>query len=294
MPKPALLSRDRSTRTSPAVDVDEWSRGRLLGVLGGATVLALVVVVGLVYVIHTVANQAGASDSPDRGVSTSGASRTELAQGTLRRDGIAARPMLSVPDNASQPTDASSTKPGSLEVPAGTGVTGPALVATGFPHTPEGAIGQLAQIDIAVLSSMSPQTAREVYAAWSLAGGVTGKDWWTATTVESFLSSSGMGEALAPEAAINVEPAAALVKGVDGPDWVTVCVLMEVSATYRSKAQAGWGHCERMQWVGGRWMLAPGRPPAAAPATWPGSGLAVRAGWRTWKTSDAINPRGRD
>ena len=292
MPKPALPFRDRSPRTSPAVDVDEWSRGRLLGVLGGATVLALVVVVGLVYAIRTVATQVGASDAPGRGVSAGGASRTELAQGTLRRDEIAAQPMLSAPEDASQPTDASSTKPGSLEVPAGTGVTGPALVATGFPHTPEGAIGQLAQIDIAVLSSMSPQTAREVYSVWALPGGVAAQDWWTATTVDSFLSSSGMGEALAPDAAINVEPAAALVKGVDGPDWVTVCVLMKVSASYRSEVQAGWGHCERMQWVGGRWMLAPGRPPAAAPATWPGSELAVGAGWKTWKTTSPTDPGG--
>jgi hypothetical protein len=110
--------------------------------------------------------------------------------------------------------------------------------------------------------------------------------------VDSFLNSSGMGEALGPDAAVTVEPTAALVKGTDGPDWAVVCVLMKVSATYRSQAQAGWGHCERMQWVGGRWMVAPGRPPAAAPATWPGSGLAVKAGWRTWKTSTSTNPGG--
>ena len=159
-----------------------------------------------------------------------------------------------------------------MEVPAGTGLTGPALVATGFPHTPEGAIGQLAQIDTAVLSSMSPQTAREVYSAWALPGGVAPEDWWTATAVDSFLTSSGMGGALAPDAAVTVEPAAALIKGNDGPDWTTVCVLMKVSATYRSEAQTGWGHCERMQWVGGRWMIAPGnrRPPPRPPGPAPG------------------------
>ena len=69
----------------------------------------------------------------------------------------------------------------------------------------------------------------------------------------------------------------------DGPDWTTVCVLMKVSATYKSEGQIAFAHCERMQWVGGRWMVAPGAPPAPAPATWPGTQLAHEAGWRTWK-----------
>ena len=269
--------------------MNEWSRGRLLGVLSGAAVVAVVLLVGLGYAIYLVVARTGASDARPRRRHRRH-QPTELAQGTARRDEIAAQPMLPVPDNAPQPDDASSSKTGTIEVPAGTGLTGPALVITGFPHTPEGAIGQLAQIDTAVLSSMSPQTAREVYSAWALPGGVAAEDWWTATTVDSFLTSSGMGDALAPDAAVTVEPAAALVKGTDGPDWTTVCVLMKVSATYRSEAQTGWGHCERMQWVGGRWMIAPGQPPAPAPATWPGSGLAVKAGWRTWKTTTPPTP----
>jgi len=289
MRTPALLSRGQSSSTSGASDVNEWSRGRLLGVLSGAAVVALVLVVGLGYAIYTVVTRVGASDANTRGVATGGASRPLHAQGTARRDEIATGPMLAVPDNAAQPADASSTKARTIEVPAGTGLRGPALVATGYPSTPEGAIGQLAQIDVAVLSSMSPRTAREVYSAWALPGGVAAEDWWTATTVGTFLTSSGLGEAPGPDVVVTVEPAAALVKGTDGPDWATVCVLMKVSATYRSEARAGWGHCERMQWVGGRWMVAPGRPPAAAPATWPGSGLAVKAGWRTWRTVISSN-----
>ncbi|GAB3668803.1 hypothetical protein GCM10027596_40130 [Nocardioides korecus] len=271
----------------------EWSRSRLLGVLSGAAVTALVLTISFGYAIYLGMARVGADDaSPHdapRAVTTSGATRTSPAHGTARRDEIAARPMLSVPDSAAQPTDASSTKGDAIEVPAGTGMTGPALVATGFPHTPEGAIGQLAQIDIAVLSSMSSQTAREVYSAWALPGGVAARDWWTATTVNSFLTSSGLGNAVGLDVVVTVEPAASLAKGTDGPDWAVVCVLMKVSATYRSEAQAGWGDCERMQWVGGRWMVAPGRPPAAAPATWPGSRLAVKAGWKTWQTDTSTN-----
>ena len=67
-----------------------------------------------------------------------------------------------------------------------------------------------------------------------------------------------MGEIKDPSASVTLEPAAALVKGTDGPDWAIVCVLMKVTATYRQEAQVAFGHCERMQWVGGRWMIAPG------------------------------------
>ena len=77
-------------------------------------------------------------------------------------------------------------------------------------------------------------------------------------------------------------PAAGQVKGVDGPDWAVACVLFEVHATITVEAQMGYGYCERMQWHNGRWMIAPGAPPARAPSTWPGSELSIRAGWRTW------------
>ena len=291
-----LLIPVQSSRTSGAADITEWSRGRLLGVLGGAAAVALVVVVGLGYAIHMVVARVGGGDAPTRGaatgVATGAASRPDLAQGAVRRDQISAQPMLAVPHSAAQPADASARKAGSIEVPAGTGLSGPALVATGYPSTPEGAIGQLAQIDVAVLSSMSPSTAREVYSAWALPGGVAAEDWWTATTVDGFLTSSGLGESLGPDVVVTVEPSAALVKGTDGPDWAVICVLMKVSAAYRSEARAAWGHCERMQWVGGRWMIAPGRPPAATPATWPGSALAVKAGWKTWRTDTSANPGG--
>ncbi len=80
-------------------------------------------------------------------------------------------------------------------------------------------------------------------------------------------------------------PAAGLVKGTDGPDWVLACVLLDVRADAVTHAEIGYGHCERMAWHDGRWMIAPGTPPATAPSVWPGSDLALKAGWRTW-TSD--------
>ena len=50
-----------------------------------------------------------------------------------------------------------------MVVPAATRI-GPAEVATGFPHTPEGAVGQLAAIEVAVLQGMSIRyTARRLH-----------------------------------------------------------------------------------------------------------------------------------
>ncbi|ANH40553.1 hypothetical protein I601_4158 [Nocardioides dokdonensis FR1436] len=128
---------------------------------------------------------------------------------------------------------------------------------------------------------MSLSTAEEVYNAWALPGGVRAEDWWITASVRAFLSSTGMGEVKDPSASVTLEPAAALVKGTDGPDWATVCVLMKVSApTSRSPS-----HCEH-----GGWMVAPGAPPAPAPATWPGTQLAHEAGWRTWSTDHTTEP----
>src|SRR3546814_19754081 len=87
---------------------------------------------------------------------------------------------------------------------------------TGFPHTPEGAIGQLAQIDLAVLQSMSLTTATEVYNAWALPGGVRAEEWWITASVQAFLTSTGMGAVTDPRSSVSLEPAAAPVKGTDG------------------------------------------------------------------------------
>lgn len=268
--------------------VREWSRGRLLTILAGAGMVALALIVGLGYAVYLAVSGLNDDSTGDDGVATGVTEHTTVAQGASHRDEIAAEPMLSVPAGAAFPNDAedagesSSADQEPIRIPAGTGITGPGLVMTGFPRTPEGAIGQLAQIDTAVLQSMSLQTAQEVYASWALPGGVGADDWWLTASVEAFLDSSEMGSVKSATASVSIEPAAALVKGTDGPDWTTVCVLMKVTATYRSEGQAAFGHCERMQWVGGRWMLAPGAPPAPAPATWPGTELAVEAGWRTW------------
>ena len=292
---PALWNRRRAESVSPA-DACEWGRGRLIGILATAVIVAMVLLVGLVYAVDLAVAGLGDDAAADPGLATGESNHAGVAQGAAHRDEIAAAPMLEVPEDAmfpaELPAEATPTAP-SIEIPAGA-APGPGLVMTGFPHTPEGAIGQLAQIDVAVLQAMSLQTAREVYLTWALPGGVGPEEWRITASVQSFLSSTGMGGTRDPATQVTIEPAAALIKGTDGPDWVTACVLLKVTASYRQDGQVAFGHCERMQWVGGRWMIAPGQPPAPAPSTWPGTELADDAGWRSWVTAGSPHDEAHD
>lgn len=283
------MSRAAATNTD---GVSEWGRGRLLVILTTAAVVAALLLGGMVYAIYLAVAGIG-EDEAAAEVATGSTSAPGQAQGETHRDEIAAAPMLQVPADAMYPADPTSKTAPSIDIPAGT-TTGPAFVMTGFPHTPEGAIGQLAQIDMAALQAMSLHTAQEIYLHWAMPGGVGSQRWWITGSVDSFLSASDMGEEKDPGTQVTLEPAAALVKGTDGPDWVTACVLLTVSASYRQDGEVALGHCERMQWAGGRWMLAPGEAPAPAPSTWPGTELALDAGWRTWNNANPThdNPDG--
>src|SRR5450759_6005709 len=171
-----------------------------------------------------------------------------------------------------------------ITIPASTRL-GPASVPAGFPRTPDGAVAQLAAIETTVLQGMSIAAATQVYEQWALPGGVGVAGWEITQDVQAFLATAQMGPEKDITTTVVATPAAAQVKGTDGPDWVLACVLLDMRATITADAQMGYGYCERMQWHTGRWMIAPGTPPARAPSTWPGSDLSIKAGWRTWATS---------
>ena len=97
-------------------------------------------------------------------------------RGDAWRDELAAQPMLQVPAAAASNPGVSAELAPVLLVPAADAV-GPAGVPTGFPHTPEGAVAQLAAIEVTVLEAMSIPTAHDVHAAWSLPGGVSAAEW---------------------------------------------------------------------------------------------------------------------
>ena len=258
-----------------------WGRRRLTAALVAAVAAALVLVAGLGYAVHSaLADRPAAARDRWAGIPLG----PQPDRGEADRDAIAAAPMLQVaPQDARHGTPAAAPAPSILIPTARTG--GVAEVSTGFPRTPEGAIGQLAAIETTVLEGMSIARAGAVYAAWALAGGVGAARWELTADVQAFLDSTAASQVPTASSTVVATPVGAQVKGTDGDAWTVACVLMDVRAVAVTVAEIGYGYCERMQWVGaadGRWMIAPGTPPAHAPSTWPGSELSIRAGWRAW------------
>ena len=94
-----------------------------------------------------------------------------------------------------------------IDVPAATDV-GPAQVPTGFPRTPQGAVGQLAAIETTVLQGMSIPQANQVYEQWALPGGAGVAGWALTKNVQNFLASAGQGQSKDPTVAVTATPAA--------------------------------------------------------------------------------------
>ncbi|MCM3556662.1 hypothetical protein M3697_16370 [Janibacter melonis] len=190
--------------------------------------------------------------------------------------------MLEVtPEDATEGEPAATPAP-TISVPAATR-TGPVEIAMGYPRTPPGAVGQLAAIVTSTLQGMSIQHLTAVHDKWAAPGAPTVRQWKMTKNVQAFLTSAGQqGQSKAPTVAVTATPVAGQVKGTDGPGWVVACVLVDVTAVVATQARIAYGHCERMEWVEDRWMIAPGPEAAPAPSTWPGTDLAHEAGWRTW------------
>lgn len=266
------------------VNAGAWDRRRLLATLAGVLAAAILLLCGLGYAGYVALSASVTAKTPTARSSPPSAAGAGPASGQGRRDAVAAAPMLRVtPQDGRSGTPAPIAAP-SIIIPAAT-KAGPAGVPTGFPHTPAGAIGQLAAIETTALSGMSIPQTNDIYSTWAMPAGVGAASWEMTKNVQAFLGSSG-GQAKVATTSVIATPVGAQVKGSDGPDWTLACVLLDVRAVVTTDARIGYGHCERMQWVqaptGGRWMIAPGPPPARAPSTWPGTQLSIRAGWRTW------------
>ena len=254
-----------------------WPRWRLYALLVAvlATAMALVTGLGIALWVALIPLAPVAANPPqgsDAGV-----------RGDAYRDQVAAQPMLQVPGSAATtPTVGAELGPTMALPPPST--VGPAGVPSGFPHTPEGAVAQLAAIEVTVVEAMSIPTAHRVHADWALEGGAAAGEWAMTRNVQSFLTAAGGQEHTKDDTIlVAATPAAGQVKGTDGSDWVLACVLLDVRAAIVTDARIGYGHCERMTWTEGRWLIGPGTPPAKAPSVWPGSDLAVQAGWRTFQ-----------
>lgn len=262
-------------RQPPSAGLQPWTRERLLLALAAGAVVIATLIAGLGLILLQVFIPPTSAETPGTPAPAT------LPDTSGVRDRIAAEPMASLdPAAATRPDPATEITP-TLRIPHPDLGRGPAGVPV-YGHTPEGAVAQLAAIDRQVLEAMSLPQAREVHAAWVLPGGPAFAEWDLTVNISGFLRGARQGATKDAPTVVRVAPAGGLVKGSDGPDWLVACVLLDVRAAIQGEYRMGWAHCQRMQWQDGRWLIAPGAQPAAAPSAWPGSKAALAAGWLAW------------
>lgn len=242
---------------------EEWNRRRLQVLLAVTALVLAAVAGGIIWSIIELVRVGGS------GSSTSGTAATieqplELA---------------TVPIEAAQPGPLSSADPGSIPVPQPSRL-GEAQVGSGFPRTPEGALGQLIAIDQRVLESASVVTAQDVIAAWAAPGGPTAATWSGVAAVQGLLESAGLPANGSAELTIQLDPAMGRVNS-DGST-TTACVDFVVSATVSGSQpnRIAVADCQHMTWQRDRWVIAPGAEAPAMPSLWPGTQASYDVGYQ--------------
>jgi hypothetical protein len=284
-------------RQKPPRSAPQWTREKMLALLvaGGVTGLILLFGLGLAVAEALHPNHSGKTHGPTGSTAstvTSGEGgqpgRTGgLGQNTKdAQDALAARPMPHVDGSASHPSAVTATSPGApIVLPAATRV-GPGGVPTGYPHTVQGALAQLAAIDQVAMQSGSVGTARDLIEHWALPGGPTGSTWSGVQALESLLTDTASSST--GQLAIVLTPLMGEVKGTVGPGFVIPCVDFELDVTVAQTARGAVADCQRMVWqpdvnagpAGGRWMVGPGAEPATPPSVWPDTEVAISVGYR--------------
>ena len=275
-------------REKPPRPAPQWTREKMLALLVAAGVLGLVLILGVGLCVFYALQPAHhtAADGGTRST-TSGSTGTGTGGGSQgsrqdARDDLAAKPMPQVDDSASHPSAVSTANPGApILLPAATR-NGPVGVPTGYPHTPEGAMAQLAAIDQVALQSDSLGTARDVITQWALPGGPTAQSWSGVQALTSLMTDTET--AGTAQLAIVLTPLMGLVKGSVGPNFVIPCIDFELDVTLAQTARGAVADCQRMVWQpdahGGRWMVGQGDEPATPPSVWPDTDLAISVGYR--------------
>lgn len=266
-----------------------WGRNRLVALLAGAVAAVLLLAFGLVLAVYYTLNPAGhasahsgtpGSASGSAGQTGSGETST-AAPGSdqVKQDALATASMPSVDLEASRPGTVSTRNPGVLVVPTSTS-TGPAGVPSGFPHTPQGALAQLAAIDQTAMQSVSLDGVRKVIASWAAPGGPTPDSWSAVKAMADFLDSAGLSGGGTPQMSLVVTPLMGLIKGSIGPDFVIPCIDFEFDATIVATQRVADADCQRMLWQGTRWVIGPGFEPATPPSVWPDTDTAISVGYQ--------------
>lgn len=280
-----MFARTRHAYQTKLVDPStEWTRLRLQILLGAVAVVVLALVVGGAWSVINVL-----TGSKPGGASHTGAGS---GSGTARsaQDRLADKQLPAAPVEAAQPGgDLSTGKTGTLEIPPPMEV-GEVGVATGYPHTPQGALAQMAAIDSTALSSASVKIAQGVITHWAADGGPTPESWSGVKGVATLLGSAGLSADAQNGITIGVEPKMGFVKGTVGSDFVVPCVdfIITVTLPGAQSQQVAAADCQRMVWQDdtqgghndGRWVIGPGEEPAEAPSLWPGSQASFDAGYQ--------------
>jgi len=210
-------------------------------------------------------------------------------------DQLAAAALPRVSQDASRPAPLSRAQPPDPILLPVAALMGPAGVLTGFPRTPEGALAQLAAIDATALSSVSLPAVREVITRWALPGGPTASSWSGVQATAVLLDTASATPSGSGQLVVVATALMGLVKGAlpssTAPDLVLACVDLELDVTILQTARGATADCQRMAWVGDRWMIGPGAEPAGGPSVWPGTDLAYRVGWRDLRPAAAAAVR---
>ena len=265
-----------------------WGHNKLVALLAAGIAVVLLVVTGvglaIYYTLTGTAHHARVSTAAEAAAtagptSPSGSSTPDPGRARTQQDALAAAAMPSVDLRASRPGPVSTRSPGTITIPRATG-DGAAGVPTGFPHTPRGALAQLAAIDQTAFQSGGLDGMRQVIASWAAPGGPTPESWSAVKAMAELLDSAGLSGAASGQMALVVSPLMGLIKGSVGSVFVIPCIDFEFDATITQTVRVADADCQRMQWTGGRWVIGAGAEPANPPSVWPDTDTAIDLGYR--------------
>lgn len=236
-------------------------------------VCVLLVASGLFWFFHS------SPDEADEQAAMSPAAAGVQVEPTDERDVLAARPMPTYRRSATFPAPVVEPAPAQITVPGGDGVD-PYGVATGITEqTPEAAVGQLAAMWRAAWSMASVPHATELIDRWSVPGAARNVESTAVKDLMRLLDTLGYPHESRTTVAMTWTPRMAQIKGTVGDDFVVACVMGHLQVTPGGLRTSPAGTCQRMGYVDGRWVIAPGAEPVRPPLSWPLTQVAYDQGW---------------